>query len=70
MGVSQAESLIDTMLGLGRGANPLCPPVDGPSGTGDPLFEACLYPSGSHDPLTMSGSIPRAVTFLERLLAP
>lgn len=68
--VSQAESLIDTMLGLGRGANPLCPPVDGPSGTDDPLFEACLYPSGSHNPLTMNGSIPRAATFLERLLAP
>jgi acetyl esterase/lipase len=68
--VSQAESLIDTMLGLGRGATPLCPPTGGPSGAGDPLFEACLYPSGSHNPLTMSGSIPRTVTFLERLLAP
>lgn len=68
--VSQAESLIATMLGLGRGANPLCPAVDGPSGIGDPLFEACLYPSGSHNPLTMNGSIPRAGTFLERLLAP
>jgi len=68
--VSQAESLIDTMLELGRGASPLCPPLDGPSGMGDPLFEACLYPSGSHNPLTMSGSVPRAATFLERLLAP
>ncbi|HSM35514.1 MAG TPA: hypothetical protein VK837_03880 [Longimicrobiales bacterium] len=68
--VSQAESLIDTMLGLGRGATPLCPPIDGPSGSDDPLFEACLYPSGSHNPFTMAGSIPRTETFLERILAP
>jgi acetyl esterase/lipase len=68
--VSQAESLIDTMLGLGRGATPLCPPTDGPSGTDDPLFEACLYPAGSHNPLTMAGSIPRTETFLERIFAP
>lgn len=68
--VSQAESLIQTMTDLGRGASPLCPPVGGSTATGSPLFEACLYPNGSHNPLTMDGSIARAVDFLARVLTP
>ncbi len=68
--VSQAASLIATMQGLGRGSADLCPPAE-ESGTGaSPLFEACLYPTGSHNPFTMEGSIPRAEAFLGRLLRP
>ncbi|MEN8375656.1 MAG: peptidase [Gemmatimonadota bacterium] len=51
--VSQAESLIRTMSGLGRMA---------------PEFEAFLYPNGGHNPLTMDGSIPRTQDFLVGLL--
>lgn len=51
--VSQAESLITTLESLGRG-----PPED----------EFWIYPGGSHDPLSLSGSIPRTLSFLDRLL--
>jgi acetyl esterase/lipase len=51
--VSQAQSLIDAMARLGRG---------------EPDFEAYLYPTGSHDPFTLPGSVGRAVDFLTALL--
>jgi dipeptidyl aminopeptidase/acylaminoacyl peptidase len=53
--VSQAESLIATMAALQRG---------------EPDFEAFIYPGGTHNPLSMSGSIPTAVAFLQGLLTP
>ena len=68
--VSQAASLIATMQDLGRGSSDLCPPAD-QSGLGaSPLFEACIYPTGSHNAFTLDGSIPRAEAFLERLFQP
>ena len=51
--VSQAESLIAAMVALGRM---------------EPDFEGNLYPSGTHNPLTLPGSIPSAVDFLSQLL--
>lgn len=51
--VSQAESLIATMSALGRGA---------------PDFEPYIYRGGTHNPLTLPGSIPRVVEFLSALL--
>lgn len=51
--VSQATSLIDAMADLERG---------------EPEFEAYLYPTGTHSPFTLPGSIPRAVAFLTALL--
>lgn len=51
--VSQAESLIATLESLGRG-----PPED----------EFWIYPGGGHDPLSLSGSVPRTLSFLDRLL--
>jgi hypothetical protein len=52
--VGQAESLIVTMETIGRV---------------EPTFEAYLYTGGTHNLLTLSGAIPRAVGFLEALLA-
>lgn len=51
--VSQAESLIATLESLGRG-----PPED----------EFWIYSGGGHSPLTLSGSIPRTLSFLGRLV--
>jgi dipeptidyl aminopeptidase/acylaminoacyl peptidase len=51
--VSQSESLIATMNALGREA---------------PDFESYIYPGGTHSPLTLPGSISRAVEFLSALL--
>jgi dipeptidyl aminopeptidase/acylaminoacyl peptidase len=53
--VSQAESLIAAMAVLGRS---------------EPEFESYIYVGGGHSPLTLSGSIPRAVDFLSELLGP
>ena len=50
--VSQAESLIAAMAALNRG---------------EPGFQAFIYPGGTHNPLTMPGSIPSAVAFLGEL---
>lgn len=51
--VSQAESLIAAMRAAGRTA---------------PEFEYYLYPGGGHDPLSLFGSLDRAVAFLRRAL--
>ncbi len=51
--VGEAERLIDVMLGLGRG---------------DPEFEHYIYAGGSHNPLTLTGSIGRTGTFISQLL--
>jgi acetyl esterase/lipase len=51
--VSQAESLIAAMTANGRA---------------EPDFQAYLYPGGAHNPLTLPGSIDRAVVFLRALL--
>jgi len=51
--VSQAQALIAAMTELGRG---------------EPDFEAYLYPTGTHSPLTLPASIDRAVAFLSPLL--
>lgn len=51
--VGQAESLIATMKTIGRV---------------EPDFEAFLYAGGTHNLLTLTGAIPRAVAFLEALL--
>ncbi len=51
--VGEAERLIEVMVGLGRTA---------------PEFEAYLYEGGEHNPLTLTGSIPRARDFLVRLI--
>ncbi|MGD8289325.1 MAG: peptidase [Gemmatimonadota bacterium] len=51
--VSQAEALIAVMEDLGRG---------------EPDFQAYLYPGGGHDPLSLPGSVDRAVSFLTPLL--
>ncbi len=53
--VSQGERLIDALEALGRG-----PPEDGYH----------IYPEGGHNPLTLSGSVSRTVSFLSRLLEP
>ncbi len=53
--VGEAERLIEVMQGLGREA---------------PGFEFYLYEGGTHDPLSLTGSIPRARAFLGRLLSP
>jgi len=50
--VSQARALIDAMDAIGRG---------------EPDFRAFLYEGGTHNPLSLVGSIPRAVEFLEGL---
>lgn len=50
--VSQARALVDAMDALGRG---------------DPDFQAFLYQGGTHNPLSLANSIPRAVEFLESL---
>lgn len=50
--VGQAHALIEALEGLGRGA-----PADG-------FF---LYAGGGHDPITLLGSVPRAVAFLGEL---
>lgn len=52
--ISQAESLIQTMNGLGRTT---------------PAFEAFIYDSGDHNPLSLIGSTSRTVAFLS-VLAP
>ena len=51
--VSQARSLIRAMDALGRGP---------------PDFEAWIYESGGHDPISLEEAIPRAVAFLSRAL--
>ncbi|UCC49242.1 MAG: dienelactone hydrolase family protein [Gemmatimonadota bacterium] len=51
--VGEAQRLIEVMQGLGRG---------------EPEFEFYLYEGGTHNPLTLSGSIPRTRDFLSRLL--
>ncbi|MCA1789782.1 MAG: hypothetical protein LC667_07975 [Thioalkalivibrio sp.] len=53
--VGEAQVLIRALEALGRGA-----PEDG----------FLVYPGGTHDPLTMSGSVGQAVGFLEELLGP
>ncbi|MDX1493614.1 MAG: hypothetical protein R3253_06130 [Longimicrobiales bacterium] len=50
--VSQAYSLIDAMDALGRG---------------EPDFQAYIYEGGTHNPLSLANSIPRAIAFLEAL---
>ena len=52
--VSEAERLIEVMLGLGRG---------------EPEFESYIYEGGVHNPLTLAGSIPRTQAFVSRLLS-
>lgn len=52
--VEQAERLMAVMQELDRPADE---------------FQAFLYEGGRHDPFTLSGSIPRAVEFLEPLLS-
>lgn len=51
---SQAEALIEVLESLGRGS-----PDDG-------FF---IYLGGRHDPLTLDGSVPRTVDFLEQMTA-
>ncbi len=53
--VGEAERLIEVMVALGRST---------------PEFERYLYPGGTHNPLSLSGSIPRTQSFIGRLLAP
>lgn len=50
--VSQAEALIDALTELSRG---------------EPDFEWYLYEGGTHNPLSLAGSVPRTVDFLEAL---
>lgn len=50
--VSQARSLIAAMEALGRG---------------EPDFEPYIYEGGTHNPLSLANSIPRAIAFLEAL---
>ena len=50
--VEEARRLIAVMESLGRG---------------EPEFEHYIYPGGSHNPLTLFGSLPRTLDFLERL---
>ncbi|UCF21264.1 MAG: dienelactone hydrolase family protein [Gemmatimonadota bacterium] len=51
--VGEAERLIEVMSDLGRG---------------EPEFEAYLYEGGTHNPLSLDGSIERTREFLGRLL--
>jgi len=51
--VSQVEALVATMEALGRT---------------EPDFQAFLYPGGGHNPLTLTGSIERAVDFLSMVV--
>lgn len=51
--ISQAESLIETMNGLGRTP---------------PAFEAFIYNGGDHNPLSLIGSTSRTVAFLSDLI--
>jgi dipeptidyl aminopeptidase/acylaminoacyl peptidase len=51
--VSQAQSLIDAMAALGRA---------------EPEFQHYLYQGGTHNPLTLPGSISRAADFLLGIL--
>jgi acetyl esterase/lipase len=51
--VGEAERLIAVMQGLGRN---------------EPEFEHYIYAGGSHNPLTLTGSITRTSTFISRLL--
>jgi hypothetical protein len=53
--VSQANSLISTMEALGRG---------------EPDFEGYLYAGGTHNPFTLAGSFPLAVSYLAALSTP
>ena len=53
--VSQANSLISTMEALGRG---------------EPDFEGYLYAGGTHNPFTLAGSFPLAVSYLAALSNP
>lgn len=53
--VGEAESLIAVMEGLGRG---------------EPEFEHYIYEGGTHNPLSLSGSLERTRTFVSRLLSP
>lgn len=53
--VSQAQRLIEVMLGLGRGA---------------PEFAYYLYAGGGHHPLSLPGSLERTQLFLAPLLQP
>lgn len=50
--VGEGQRLMEVMVGLGREA---------------PGFEAFIYEGGSHDPLSLVGSFPRAQAFLRRL---
>ncbi|NNF13722.1 MAG: peptidase [Gemmatimonadetes bacterium] len=50
--VSQAEALIAAMDALGRS---------------EPDFEAWIYEDGTHNPLSLSNSIPRTIAFLEAI---
>ena len=52
--VSQGESLISAMAAIGRG---------------EPDFEGYLYDGGTHNPLTLVGSVGRTADFLLALLA-
>jgi dipeptidyl aminopeptidase/acylaminoacyl peptidase len=52
--VGEAERLIEVMEGLGRG---------------EPEFEYYIYNGGTHNPLTLSGSLERTRTFVSRLLS-
>lgn len=52
--VGEAQALIGALESLGRG-----PPDDG----------FYIYPGGGHDPLSMTGSVPRAVAFLQELVS-
>jgi acetyl esterase/lipase len=53
--VSQANSLISVMDALGRV---------------EPDFEGYLYPGGTHNPFTLGGSFPLAVSYLGALATP
>jgi dipeptidyl aminopeptidase/acylaminoacyl peptidase len=52
--VGEAERLIEVMQGLGRG---------------EPEFEYYIYEGGTHNPLTLSGSLERTRDFAGRLLS-
>ena len=52
--VSQGESLIAAMAAIGRG---------------EPDFEGYLYDGGTHNPLTLAGSVTRTADFLRGLLS-
>ncbi len=52
--VSEAERLIEALLGLGRG---------------EPTFQHFIYEGGTHDPRALVGSISRTRAFLGRLTA-